>query len=1118
MTTELDSNQMMHGGHYNNGSGSSDKSHTLKDAQRLHRDDLDGVIRQNDITGGGVNSKPKKNNSEVVEYVSSDDPPPIPHVEVNQVPLTMSIRNLTVYTVTELSQFMKTNVHSNPGKLTSMKKLKFLQLIIFLRNQFLKLYVLLKWCRTIKNNNFHTMIDVLNWFRVTNATVNNCIWALRNNLTAMSNAKLPNVDLVTALEVLSLGRTNLPTHNFKISGEQEVSEQPTNGVETIPTRLILQRLKDLNLGVSLKMALVEVPEQFHDYTIKNGRIYITVQEQFEIQLATIDCHSPLFFVDLKFLFVSHMLPLNKARIEKVINEILYKSNKPLVSLYNFLHKYVLTLQLYMVHTELLKLESSGKFSGGNLLHRYDSKRSRISIKYWIHSKMGQKATITIGVDRRTRNLILKWNNPMANQSRIPTVYSDILQNLEAILDEIMFNHSHIIKADLLAKDVFQEDEENPDVLLFQIPTTCISMAPVQLKIDLITGVFYFRNPTALLSKYVSRINRAENADELTRVLQRLKLEKITHALRNMFEKTGWVCSKVIKLDQPIISQQHVEVAYANSSDLLQDDIFTRLPSWLANWYLILTVVSSNKSCIIEKRVGKVISVRGKWELSYLSNTGVTSAKLESITYQKVLHLQKAIFHKIINHTLIDSLNQLKIRNTACRVDALSSPLPEYITCPVKPSNELNGSALPTSTNKTQPGADNTSTPIITLELESFLEGSKALNDILESSMFMKFDYINSEIHLFAKFKRNTMMIKCTCDELLIHFVPKDPLTFYLSENFTNLNDIIQCLTKFRKKLMQLVVLTDVVERLHKNFASENFRIVALKPNEVSFKYLVHSSDDRDCTISIKTNEQTVEKLEVKLSPGNPQYIVQPFIDNEGLDCQFIFNYLQFTSSLFTTLKVILSEDKENSECFTMINLGLHNLREYQLLYHNPESGTKITLIIELKGVFHNGRNKTQFYVHFSDEEHISTKSLAYPLVHQVRNQIFMLDTKEALASNREIKYRNAIKLGDGIACDPSDIGPVLQEIHSILKTDSNITYENDSRTTLNAAPVAGSNKFKSNSNSTLTSNVNGTGIENGDSKVTPITASWDFSSPASASRGTRGTLVPKTDKMRDERE
>lgn len=1023
--------------------------------------------------------------------------PEIPHVQINQTPLSMVIRNLTIFTIKEISQYMKTNLHNNnvPGNNNSTKKINFLQLIIYLRNQFLKLYVLIKWAKTIKSNNFSALIDLLNWFRTTNSLVNNCIWALKSSLDSMTNAKLPNADLVTALEVLSLGRPNLPSHYFNLTGETNNSNDTK-----IPAILILKGLKDLNLIVSIKMTLVDLPPQFNDYYVKNGRVYITVQNEFEIHLSTIDRNSPFFFVDLNFLFRTEQeLPLNKIRLEKLINDLLFKNKdkKPLFLLYQFLHKYILTLKLYVIHIELLSLENLGKFSGGNLVHVYDSKKSIISGRYWINGKSGNKGKFTIGVDKTTEKLILRWDNDFANKilksninsnnianktntnnvdehsnklkddyehlindkfKNMPIIYNHILGNVESILDEIMFNHSNVIRMKLLSTGIFHEDEENSDVLLFQLPTTCISTAPIQLKIDLITGVFYFKNPTPLLLEYIQKINRTEKTEGLIKILQNLKLDKITQVLRNMFEKTGWICSKAIKLNEPIPTQLKIE---SQDNDLLQNDLFICLPKWPVNWYLILTIISSNSSCIIEKRIGKIVSIKGKWELKYLDISSITSSKLETMSYQKIMSLQKTILHRIVNHMLIDSLNELEIKNQICSVENISSDLPKYIIEGDSSDDKTLSAAVSTPSS-----VDEEYTSIITMELESFLEGSKALNDILESSMFMRIDYANSEIRLYAKFKRDTMIKQVQCDELLIYFVNGDTLAFYLCENFKSLSQIVQYLTTFRQKLMQLVILTDVVERLHKNFASENFKILALKPNEISFDYLKNSKDSlstmkkdkQDCTINIITSDMRVKNLSVKLSETNPQHIIQPFINNGNYDYHFIFNYLQFTSSLFTTLREILLEKQENKEkSNTTVSLGLHNLSEYQLVYNNAEIGTKITLIIELKNASHNGKNNIQFYVHFSNDEHINTKSLAYPLIHRVRNEIFMLDTTQkhiltgpesgpSLTSNTTTvtkKFPNSIRLVDGISCGFRDIEAILMEIHSILRVDSNASTENN---------------------------------------------------------------------------
>ena len=1025
-------------------------------------------------------------------------PPELPHVQINQTPLSVVSRNLTIFTVKEISQYMKTNVHPGAGGAAdgengaSPRKIAFLQLVIYLRNQFLKLYVLVKWARTIKGNNFAALIDLLNWFRTTNTSVNNCIWALKASLDSMTNAKLPNADIITALEVLSLGRPNLPPQFLKISAQGQM--RPANTDVTVPPSLVLKVLRDLNLGVSVKMALADLPPQFSDYRVKNGRVYITVPNEFEVQLSTLGQGAPFFFVDLTFLFNSEqdtVLPLNKPRLEKLINDLLYKhrDRRPLHLLFQFMHKYILTLKLYMIHRELQLLETSGKFAGGNLIHVYDAKKSIVSGRYWINGKSGNKGRFTIGVDRTTEKLILRWDNDFSspvpgshssagssaasagskNQGKdiapqhkfadMPTVYNHILGNVESILDEITFNHANVIRMRLLATGVFQEDEENADVLLFQLPTTCMSTAPIQLKIDLITGVFYFKNPTSLLLDYIKRINHTERTEDLITILQKLKLDKISHVLRNMFEKTGWICNKVINLDKKIPTQFTGDDA-SRGNDLLQKDMFISLPKWPVNWYLILTVISSNSSCIIEKRIGKIVSSKGVWELKYLDTASVTSSKLETMTYQKVLSLQKSILHRIVNHMLIDSLNELMIKNKICSLDTISQNMPKYVM------EDDSGNAESESLTSSQASQDEDYTSIITMELVSFLEGSNALNGILESSMFMRIDYANSEIRLYAKFKHDIMIKQVQCKELLIHFVKNDDLAFYLCEHFKSLSQIVHYLSTFRQKLMQLVILTDVVERLHNNFASENFKIVAVKPNEISFNYLrnaaansgtnntvLDDTDKQDCTINIITSDMKVKNLSVKLSKTNPQHIIQPFINNGGYDYHFIFNYLQFTSSLFTTLRDIIREREENKDqASTRVSLGLHNLSEYQLVYYNTESGTKITLIIELKNASHNGHNTVQFYVHFSNDEHITTKSLAYPMIHRVRNEVFILNTKPSSSLTGSLaapatldpaaqtplrKFPHSVRLVDGISCDSRDIEAILQEIHAILKVDSN---------------------------------------------------------------------------------
>lgn len=968
-------------------------------------------------------------------------PPPIPHVEMNQLPLSLLLRNLTVFTAKEISQFFKLNVHTG-GKTPFEKKLELLNMILFLRNQFLKLYVLVKWAKTLKQNNFHSLIDLLNWFRNANMQVNNCTMALKQILGTMAGAKLPNPDLATSLEVLMLGRPNLPNHGFNLNGSQSDNL-------TIPNKLILKRLRDLNTCLSIKISLMTIPSQLAKYEIKDGRIVFTVKDEFELQLSTIDQNSPLFFVNINLLF-NERLPLNLARLEKHINEILFKSTNPLCLVYQFLHKYILTLQMYMIHVELNALGLNGKYSGGHLVHNYDSKKQIITIKYWLQSKIANTCKCVVGMDKETESIVLEWQNPDVNKETVTTRYHGLLNNIESIIDEITFNHAQMIRADLLRTDTFQEDNEDTTStsLLFQIPTTCATVSQIQLKIDQVSGIFYFHNPSNLLLSYARQINQSSNTQDLITVLGRLKLDKVDSILRHMLDKTGWICSDVVRLKSSIVP---------STDSTFSKDIFVKLKDWPSNWFLVLTIISSTNTCIVEKRIGKILSVKGVWKLKYMDKKNVITSKLDTMTYPKMLTLQISILNKIVNHMIIDSLNELKIKNKICTFTTEDSNiLPPYII--------------------RKDGKENTDNiTVIALGLESFLEGSKALNTILESSMLLKIDYQKMDIELYGKFKTDNEMIRCQCDELSIKFLEEDSLPFFMSENFGNLNDIMLYLSKFRKKLTQLIALTDVMDTLHSNFQSMDFRVVELRPNEIRFKYLPmkDSPDNEDCVIRIVTNQEKVEKLDIKLSEHNPQAMIQRFLDEkEGFAHNFIFHYLQFTLPLFRASKE--ADYTSSSPSTVKMHLFMHSLQEFHFLYRNHKVGGELSFIIQLRSVVRTRHQEnTQYFVRFAQDYSQPQLQQQHPLskaIAEIQKNAFslallkeqnsnttsstttagtatagatmistassnkLLDLQDSSPTNAAVDWSSikCVRLGSALACSHDQILPLLLQFHKSI--------------------------------------------------------------------------------------
>lgn len=974
-------------------------------------------------------------------------PPPIPHVDINQIQLSQFIRNLTIFTIKEIQQFIKTN--SN--------KINFLKLTIFLRNQFLKLYVLIKWSKTIKNNNFNMLIDLLNWFRLTNLNVNNSIWSLKNIIVNMSNAKLPNVDLITSLQVLSLGKPYL----IENSTNQKITK--------IPKDLILKKLKYLNLLISIKISLIDydsINKFFANKNckmeIKNGSLTLSIKDEFTIKLSTIDINSSFFLTDLK---IFNNMNKNFIKFEKIINEILLKSN--FNHLFDFLHNFVITFKIYLIHLKLLSLQNQNN-NNYNINHIYNSKKNLIEINYWLNSiNNDTDVKILIGINHITNNLCLKW----INGGNSLTYFNDdinILDNLETLLDEILYNHANLIKIRILTllndnendkhKNKSNETNRPPNEndnnnssnndILFNLPITCSTISTIKLNIDLKSGLFYFKNPSDLLKSYTKKINSVKNLDSLINTLQQLKLDKITQILTNMFEKTNWLINRNISINDDEDDKD------LKNNNILKKHLYIYLSNWPQNWYLILTIVSSNASCILQKKIGKIISTNNSWNIVYNPTDGSTKHQmsLQTFTYKKIITLKKNCLKKIINHMIIDSLNQLNIQNKICTNDML----PDYI-------------------NESTPVTSFSYSPIIALNLSSFLNLSSNSHHTsvpFESSLFLKIDYMTSEIKLVGKLKKNLNLIltKYTINDLNINLVYSEPLAFFIKKTFKNLNLINSILLDFKKNFNQLLVITDVIDKLNRNFNSENFKIISLKPNKILFKYLKHTTlpenpndeDSRqDCTIEIISNNSDSKNLNVILSKSNPQYIIQPFINN--MNYHFIFNYLQFTSNLFGTLNQIITSSKRNLQNYeVLVNFNLHNLYSYQMIFYVPKLNKSFNLLLDIKNLNHNNLTKLQYFVHFTKAEELSNmKTLGYSLIRKVQKQIFSIDPQELKSASN--LFPKAIRLMNGIACDSDDIGNIILEIYKIFKLEEDTSLQS-SASPMNNALLNNSSTNNNNSN------------------------------------------------------
>lgn len=327
-----------------------------------------------------------KQQHEVTELSS---PPEIPHITANMIPLSNIIKYYTQEAYKQLTTAIE-NLSMNVNEESDIKRKKyFLNVIINLRQDFIKVYTLIKWASISKD--VSKFIDLLNWFRIQEFHFENLIFQL-NALTGYNAAKLPNSDIITALEVLYHGRPKLPSYNYIKS-------------DNLSPQKILETLNDLNLVLMTRFALMDnIPKRF-DYEIKDGRAYIRVSNEFEVSITVgndliIDnpeeyYKSPFYFIDFKFLFganpesglitfnddkISTKLPTSlHKKLEKLVNQTLL--TRGLQGLYELLHKYSNSFKIYLLAKQFQTLLINSRWRG-NFQINYQTNKSLIVINYW----------------------------------------------------------------------------------------------------------------------------------------------------------------------------------------------------------------------------------------------------------------------------------------------------------------------------------------------------------------------------------------------------------------------------------------------------------------------------------------------------------------------------------------------------------------------------------------------------------------------------------------------------------------------------------------------------------------------------------------------------------------
>lgn len=628
------------------------------------------------VSNGTINGKHEKHTL-----------PDLPHVTNNIIPLSNVLRFYTQEAYKQLNRLIENLANTRSSESDVLRKKKFLELIISLRRDFIKIYTLVKWAQNSKD--VSKLIDLLNWLRTQEFYFENLGYGL-NELNGFSGAKLPNSDILTSLEVLVKGRPQLASYNFiakpKVSPEK-----------------ILEVLHDLNLTLMARMALIhDIPRRFiGNYEIKDGRVIITIPNEFQVSITVandliIDSEedyykSPFFFIDFAFLFginpdtglithkdskiITRLPKASREKLEGVINQVLLKLS--LSGLYEVLHKYAISFKLYLISRQLRDLSVNSKWRN-NIQFKYSS--SLIIINYWSNHFLSKnwRSFIEIGIDKKY-NLNFRWfkNGKYELNHGIQDLSGGSDDSEEAddlsvdfILNLIINKHSEIIMSKIYDQLVqIVPNDSSTFINSYQLLIKLTPRKSTILAINPLTGFFYFMDPSPIevliqnkinsqpaLVKNKNFVSEQDMINNVVTNLIQLRLETFNKALNNKLITTEWIANDIIKInDYEIVKLFNFIVdEKANTYNKIQ---FYRCRNWPSSWFLInlISGLTSNTYWW----VARLKSIKGEWKIQWVQKLKFGGE--EDFDYEFFKTLSKSCSNMIVDHMIVEELQTRQVK-------------------------------------------------------------------------------------------------------------------------------------------------------------------------------------------------------------------------------------------------------------------------------------------------------------------------------------------------------------------------------------------------------------------------------------------------------------------------
>ncbi|RLV95093.1 Mediator of RNA polymerase II transcription subunit 14 [Spathaspora sp. JA1] len=624
-------------------------------------------------------------NGKQVQTQSQSSPPgklpPLDHITTNIIPLSTIIH---IHTQEAYKQFTTAIENLAVDQSNDIKRKKqFLELIISLRQDLIKLYTVVKWCSN--SQDVSKLIDLLNYLRGLEFNYDQLVYTMNQefgNSQFNYGTKLPNSDLITSLQVLYNQRPQLESYGYLQQSQEKLSNEK-----------VLQVLQELNLILTVRFALMdqeELPVRVNiNYQIKHGKCYITVPNEYQVVITTISETSPFYLIDFKFLFginqetltishnISTKLPVKSyKKLEKIINNIFSSSKTALLEVYEVLHKYSMCFKLYLLAKQIKQLMVNSKWRN-NIDLNYTIGRNNLIVNYWSSHYLSKsfKSFVELGIDRNY-NLNYRWfKNGKYQQTDVSEIFSEQHpeeDDEEAIIDEEddEQGHPHELNVDVMLNLIVNKHAEllmnkvytKLSGLLTTEQITLVNSHQLLVKlsdskstifaINPLTGYFYFIDPITIQQTITKKINTPPPQVNKQFISED---DLVKNIIDQIIQLRVLVYTK--EINTKLITCQWINNDIPRPNEIEGNCQFYRVKKWPSSWFLITSINGINNK--ITWYVARIRSVKGEWKVQWMNqlfeNEDVT------LDYKFFSGLSTICSNMIIDHMIIQELKANKVK-------------------------------------------------------------------------------------------------------------------------------------------------------------------------------------------------------------------------------------------------------------------------------------------------------------------------------------------------------------------------------------------------------------------------------------------------------------------------